>query len=208
MARRARSPQTHRKSGRRRRPLFLNRITRDDRGVVAVEAAIVTPLFLLIIIGVIEFGLAFKDQLAITSAVRAGARIASAEPRVTSMATDAAAQVAQEAAAVDMKNVNALWVYQADSSGHPVGAGGTFDSCSTNCVQFSWDSGSKTFVQTGGSWPATAQNACQGTQDSVGVYLSFTHPGVTKAIFNTLGLHSYTVMRLEPVPPLQSGGCK
>ena len=39
------------------------------------------PALLLLIVGLLEFGLAFKDQLAITSAVRAGARIASAEPR-------------------------------------------------------------------------------------------------------------------------------
>ena len=108
---------------------------RDDRGVAAVEAAIVTPIFLLVVIGVIEFGLAFKDQLAVTSAVRAGARIASAEPRTTTFATDAAAQVAREGSALDMSNVQALWVYQADASGHPVGAGGTFNSCATNCVR-------------------------------------------------------------------------
>jgi hypothetical protein len=179
---------------------------RDDRGIAAVEAAIVTPIFMLVVIGIIEFGLVFKDQLAITSAVRAGARIASAEPRTATFATDAAAQVAREGSALDMSDVQALWVYQADGSGHPVGAGGEFDSCATNCVVFSWD-GSQ-FVQTGGSWDATSQNACEGTQDSVGVYLSFKHPGVTQAFFDHLGLSSYTVMRFEPIPTLQTGGCK
>jgi hypothetical protein len=178
----------------------------NDRGVAAVEAAIVTPIFLLLVIGIIEFGLAFKDQLAITSAVRAGARIASAEPRTTTFATDAAAQVAREGSALDMKNVQALWVYQADASGHPVGAGGTFKSCATNCDVFSWSGSS--FVQTGGAWNVTSQNACQGTQDTVGVYLSFKHPSVTQAFFNYVGLSSYTVMRFEPIPALQTGGCK
>lgn len=201
----------HRRSGprrRSRRPLFFRRVTWDDRGVAAVEAAIVTPIFLLLVIGVIEFGLAFKDQLAITSAVRAGARIASAEPRVASFADDAAAQVAREGAALDMTDVTALWVYKADASGHPLGAGGTFNSCSSSCVQYSWSAGSKTFVRSGGSWPSTSQNACQGTQDSVGVYLGFSHPGVTKAFFSFLGLSSYTVMRLEPIPSMQAGGCQ
>jgi Flp pilus assembly protein TadG len=193
---------------RRRRPLFVNRIVRDDRGVAAVEAAIITPIFLLVVIGVIEFGLAFKDQLAITSAVRAGARIASAEPRIATFATDAASQVAREGSAIDMGDVQALWVYQADASGHPMGAGGTFNSCATNCVQFTWSSSSNTFVQTGGTWNATSQNACQGSQDAVGVYLSFKHPGVTQVFFNWLGLSSYTVMRFEPIPTMQTGGCK
>lgn len=202
----ARLPKMPRRTGRRRRPLFFNRIVRDDRGVAAVEAAIITPIFLLLIVGIIEFGLVFKDQLAITSAVRAGARIASAEPRTTTFATDAASQVAREGSAIDMSDVKALWVYQADSSGHPEGAGGTFNSCATNCVQFAW-SGS-TFVQSAGSWDPTSVNACEGTQDAVGVYLSFNHPGVTQAIFSSIGLSSYTVMRFEPIPSLQSGGCK
>jgi hypothetical protein len=184
----------------------LRRTGRDDRGIAAVEAAIVTPIFMLVVIGIIEFGLAFKDQLAVTSAVRAGARIASAEPRIATFATDAAAQVAREGSALDMNDVNALWVYQADASGHPVGAGGTFGSCATNCVVFGWNGSS--FVQTGGSWSPTAQDACQGTQDSVGVYLSFRHPGVTQTFFTSLGLSSYTVMRFEPIPSLQAGGCK
>jgi hypothetical protein len=191
---------------KRHRPLFLRRVTWDDRGVAAVEAAIITPIFLLLVFGIIEFGLVFKDQLAITSAVRAGARIASAEPRIATFADDAAAQVAQEGSALDMKDVKELWVYRADGSGHPQGAGGTFGSCSTDCIKYTW-SGS-TFVKSGGTWDSTKQNACQGTQDSVGVYLSFNHPGVTQTFFNAIGLSSYTVMRLEPIPTLQTGGCR
>jgi Flp pilus assembly protein TadG len=191
---------------RRRRRLLFGRLFRGDRGVAAVEAAIITPVLFLLLFGIIEFGLVFKDQLAITSAVRAGARIASAEPRIATFATDAAAQVAREGSAVDMTKVTALWVYQADATGHPVGAGGTFNSCATSCVKFSWNGSS--FIQASGSWLPTAQNACQGTQDSVGVYLAVDHMAVTKAIFNTLGLSSYTVMRFEPIPSMQTGGCK
>jgi hypothetical protein len=201
--------RAHRRAGGRRprhRPLFLRRVTWDDRGVAAVEAAIITPVFLLLVFGIIEFGLVFKDQLAITSAVRAGARIASAEPRVATFADDAAAQVAREGGALDMKDVKELWVYSADSTGHPLDAGGTFNSCSTNCVHYTW-SGSA-FVKSGGQWNSTSQDACQGEQDSVGVYLMFNHPGVTQAFFNSIGLSSYTVMRLEPIPTLQTGGCK
>lgn len=196
-----------RRDDTRRRSRF-GRLLRNDRGVAAVEAAIITPVFLLLLIGIIEFGLVFKDQLAITSAVRAGARIASAEPRIATFAADAASQVAREGSAIDMTQVEALWVYKADQSGHPVGAGGTFGSCSSSCVQFAWAKASKTFVQTGASWASSEQNACQGTQDSVGVYLSFTHPGVTQAIFDSIGLNSYTVMRLEPIPTMESGGCR
>src|SRR5579875_2493253 len=122
----------------------------DDRGVTAIEAALITPIFFLVLIGIIEYGLVFKDQLAVTSAVRAGARMASAEPRQATFATDAAAQVAREGSALDLSNAKALWIYQADASGHPVGSGGTFSSCATNCDVFTWNGSS--FVQTSGSW--------------------------------------------------------
>lgn len=179
-----------------------------ERGATAVETAVVIPVLLLLLVGIIEFGLAFKDQLAITSAVRAGARIAAAEPRYANFAQDAANAVAKEGAAVDLADVQALWVYQADSTGHPVGAGGSFDSCSSNCIKYSYDGATKSFVQASGAWPAANQNACQGQQDSIGVYLQFKHTGMTTMIFDSLGLSSYTVMRLEPVPALNAGGCQ
>jgi hypothetical protein len=176
--------------------------------VAAVEAAIITPVLMLLVFGIIEFGLAFKDQLAVTSAVRAGARIASAEPRFAGFATDAAGQVAREGGALNLTAVQELWVYRADSSGHPVGAGGTFNSCATDCIHFTWSAAGGQFAQSSGSWSPTSQDACQGEQDSVGVYLKFRHAGVTQVFFSALGLHSYTVMRLEPIPAMQSGGCK
>lgn len=42
-----------------------------------VEAALATPVFLLIVIGVMEFGLALKDYLAMSSGTRAAVRTAS-----------------------------------------------------------------------------------------------------------------------------------
>jgi hypothetical protein len=185
----------------------LRAARQSDRGVAAIEAAIVIPVFVMLVIGVVEFGLAFKDKLAVTSAVRAGARIASAEPRYANFATDAAGQVAREGGALDMTQVTSLWVYQADATGHPMGAGGGFGSCSTNCIKFSWSASSNAFVVSSGSWPPASQNACQGSQDSVGVYLSFNHAAVTHVFFSSLNLTSYTVMRFEPIPALQAGGC-
>lgn len=172
-----------------------------QRGSVAVEAAVVTPVLLLIFLGILEFGLAYKDQLAVTSAVRAGARIASAEPRIATFAQDAAAAVAREGAALDLTKVTALWVYQADGSGDPPA------SCVSDCIAFSYDASSQTFVQSGGSWAYTSQNACVGEQDSVGVYLSYQHPAATDVFFRTITETSHTVMRLEPIPSMQAGGC-
>lgn len=178
------------------------RRARADRGAVAVEAALVIPVLLLIVVAITEFGLAYKDQLAVTSAVRAGARMASAEPRIATFAQDAADAVAREGAALDLTQVTALWVYKADTSGNPP------SSCSTNCISFSYSSATKKFVQSSGSWAYTSQDACVGEQDSVGVYLAYKHSAITHVLFSSVSLTSRTVMRLEPIPSMQTGGCK
>jgi Flp pilus assembly protein TadG len=187
-------------------------VRRSERGAVAVEAALITPVLVLILFGIIEFGLVFKDDLAITSAVRAGARMGSAEPEVSTFAQDAANQVGREGTALDPTKITQLWVYRADPAninkdGRPVGGSvnsdGTFSNCTT-CVKFTWNSSSKTFVPRSDSpgWNGTTINACQNdpNRDSVGVYMEFKHSAVTGLIFNNMTLHSHTVMSFEPQP--------
>jgi Flp pilus assembly protein TadG len=50
---------------------------RDDEGASAVELALVMPVLLLILFGIIEFGLAFSRNIAITNAAHEGARVVS-----------------------------------------------------------------------------------------------------------------------------------
>ena len=50
--------------------------TGSDAGAAAVEFAIVVPLLLALILGMIEFGFMFQAQLAVTHAAREGARLA------------------------------------------------------------------------------------------------------------------------------------
>jgi TadE-like protein len=49
---------------------------RSEEGQAIVEFAIVAPLLALLLAGIIQFGVAFRDYLAITDAVRVGARAA------------------------------------------------------------------------------------------------------------------------------------
>lgn len=51
----------------------------NDRGATALEFAIVAPLLLILIIGMLEFGLMYNAQLAITHGAREGARLASVD---------------------------------------------------------------------------------------------------------------------------------
>jgi hypothetical protein len=48
---------------------------RDNRGQALLEFALVLPILLLLVFGIIEFGLIFFDNLVITQAAREGARV-------------------------------------------------------------------------------------------------------------------------------------
>jgi hypothetical protein len=56
----------------------VDRSRRRERGATIIEAAIISPIFFLLIFGIIEVGGAYKDKLAIGNAVTAGARTGSA----------------------------------------------------------------------------------------------------------------------------------
>ncbi|MHB0977403.1 MAG: TadE/TadG family type IV pilus assembly protein [Candidatus Aquicultorales bacterium] len=60
--------------------MLLNKPTRrrlhDAKGASSVEFAILMPVLILILFGIVEFGLAYRDYLSITHAAREGARLA------------------------------------------------------------------------------------------------------------------------------------
>ena len=57
------------------RPLRRAQI-RGSRGAAAVEFALLLPVFLLVIAGIVDFGRAFFTQITLTNAAREGARAA------------------------------------------------------------------------------------------------------------------------------------
>ncbi|MEJ7569950.1 MAG: TadE family protein [Gaiellaceae bacterium] len=55
---------------------MLSRKLRSENGQTATELALVLPVFCLLLFGVIQFGIVFKNYVTLTDAVRAGARTA------------------------------------------------------------------------------------------------------------------------------------
>jgi Flp pilus assembly protein TadG len=47
---------------------------REDRGAVAVEFALVFPILIAMLLGIVEFGFAYNTQVTVTNAAREGAR--------------------------------------------------------------------------------------------------------------------------------------
>jgi Flp pilus assembly protein TadG len=192
--------------GRGRKRIF------GERGAAAIEAAIVTPLVMALLFGIIEFGFLFKDYLAVAGAVRAGVRIASANPRMSTFAQLAANEVATTGGAMNFNDVQQMWVYKVDAvTDKPIGFT-NFSDC-TVCVKFSWNAGTKAFVPASGtpSWPASSQNACSsvsvgGPPDRIGVYLQLKHYAFTRLVFSSVNIAEDSVLTLEPMPVL--AGCK
>ena len=54
----------------------FTRIRRDSSGAELVEAALTFPLLLLVVLGILDFGLLFQQYEVITNAAREGARVA------------------------------------------------------------------------------------------------------------------------------------
>jgi hypothetical protein len=52
----------------------VRRSGRDDRGAAAVEFALVVPVLVLMVVGIIDYGLYFTDRLAVKQGIREGAR--------------------------------------------------------------------------------------------------------------------------------------
>ncbi len=54
----------------------ISEVQHDEKGQTATELALVLPVFCLLLFGVIQFGILFKNYVTLTDAVRAGARTA------------------------------------------------------------------------------------------------------------------------------------
>jgi Flp pilus assembly protein TadG len=79
----------------------------DDRGAAAVEFALVLPILVIILFGVIEFGGVYNAQLMLTGAAREGARemaIAGVAAEAEAVALDAAAGIAPADLDVDFSS--------------------------------------------------------------------------------------------------------
>jgi Flp pilus assembly protein TadG len=58
----------------RRATQHLRRLLRDDAGSPAVEFALIAPLLLLMLFGIIQVGIAFNNDVELTDSVRTGGR--------------------------------------------------------------------------------------------------------------------------------------
>jgi hypothetical protein len=155
------------------------------------------PLLIALIIGISEFGLAFKDWLSVSNASREGARMGAvvgndidADCFILGAITEAFA------AAADPGQIQELWIFKANSDGSPSAQrniysylGGPVDDCT------SWGSTI--------GWPSVNRQVIAGSTplDILGVRITYQHDWVTGIAPFFTGSATWTedtIMRLEP----------
>ncbi len=173
----------------------------QERGAVLVEAAIVLPILLLLVAGVVEFGVGFHEASSMAAAARAGARSASAMPKNQSFAVAAADAATQQLGGITSTAPQSIWIFHvATGTNGPIG--GSLVTC-TECQGFPWDPATKRFDTSrslGNSpWQVAAQNACGASvSDEVGVAVLLDHKYMFGVFGGTKKMQRTAVMRLEP----------
>jgi TadE-like protein len=191
-----------------------------ERGAVVVEAALVTPILMAMILGIVELALLMKDDVALTSAVRNGGRIASANansgqsgtsqggycdagcdpansPYFAQMASDA---IERAGSALPKNSIDELWVYKANDKGYPGAPSSTTWTCGTDCIRYRWVD-NVGFRYVSGTWRSKTINACANQNpDQVGVYMKATHSFLTGFFSKSAAIEDHAVFSFEPLP--------
>lgn len=180
----------------RRRPVHRHGVHRStERGQGLVEFAMVVPLFMILLLGLLEFGFVFDHTMTLNYATREGARSGAAfaagntttMPCATSTDVDkhviAAVQRVLEApgSPIALSTINDIQIYKANSSGG-------VSSGQTNVWDYNAGGGpivdgvALDFSQTSQGWNAcTRDNSWSGgvAPDSLGVSISYQYQYVT-----------------------------
>jgi len=82
-------------------PQMIKKKTKDERGQTMTEFALVLPIMLVMLLGIIQFGVAFNNYVTLTDAVRAGARKAAVSRSSSDPAGACRAQVLAAAGSLD-----------------------------------------------------------------------------------------------------------
>jgi hypothetical protein len=212
---------------RRRRGLVARgfRLRASERGAVAVETALVTPVLLIVLLGIVELPMLIRDYVAVTSAARTGARVAAASPDSGSCVPNAADvtpcpangspnfvqlaadAVARNGSALAPESIQYILVYKANAAGYPGSLSAMPTSCAgiPSCVSFTWNQTAAAFRYSSGTWDSRTVNACFPSNiDSVGVQVVADHKFLSGMLGSSVAMSDHAVMTFEPLRP---GSC-
>lgn len=181
----------------------------ENRGVAVIEAAFVTPVFFILVLGIAEIGLAMNDYLGLANTVRGGARTASASGNNVYSDYGILQSMKREASAIERTKIKFMVVYkpsafgeapsQTCQQGTPVtGVCNVYLSGDLNRPES--DFGCRPDRNLDRFWcPSSRVVSLSGSgSEYVGVWMKIEHPWLTKMFGDVKTLTDSSVIRLEP----------
>ena len=188
------------------------RRARGERGSVLVEAAFITPVLFFLLFSVLEFGMAFRDYLAVANTTRDGARAASVFANNTSADFDVLQAIANSSNVISRRDIQKIVIYKASGPNTPVptncttSAAGILATCNvysaTALDLAKTEFGCRSDRNLDRYWCPTARKVAEsgpnGPPDYIGVWIKVNHTWVTGLFGNSVTFRDSTVMRIEP----------
>jgi hypothetical protein len=184
----------------------VRRRSRGERGAALVEAAIVSPVIILLVFGMIEFGLVFRDYLTVANTTRSAARVGSAAGADADADYDILQALRGASSAIDATTIEKIIVFEATSPTGGVPVDCVSAPVSGKCNHYDgsdFSRPSSDFTCTGSApdrfWcPTDRVDRQSGPPDWIGVYVEVRHDYVTGLFGSTRMIKDTTVMRIEP----------
>ncbi|MEZ5243940.1 MAG: pilus assembly protein [Acidimicrobiales bacterium] len=189
-----------------------NRRMRGERGATLVESALITPLLLLFVFGIFEFGFAFRDYLTVSNATHDGAR----EVSVAGNSADADYRmlraIQRGSAALPDDALEQIIVFKATGPGDspdPSCFSGSQAGLCNVYVPSDFNRAADEFGCNGSStvtpnapddaWCPTTRQVSVGTGlDYVGVWMQTTHTYITGLFGTSVTMDDQIILKVEP----------
>ena len=165
--------------------------SKRQRGQALVEFTIVVPVFMFLLLGMMEFGFAFSDRLTLGNATREGARVGASlvtgstttctgDPAGVDISIVASMQFILKSGGsdVDLSHINSIRIFKASSTGTQVG-GYVNTWTYTPGAGPDADSGPGVerldFSPSSTGWTACSRDNGSGNPDSIGVSINYQY---------------------------------
>jgi len=173
-----------------------------EDGATLVEAAIILPVLILIIVTIMELGLAFKDFLTTDFAAKEGVRVGALAGNDVDADCDIIQSVVDGYGATDFANLQGITIFQVSVSGSPVG--GTSNTWTfpnnpgddpSDCADWSQSAPA--------AWPSTTRDVLVGggaDLDILGITIDTRHDWITGVPpwRGQMNIVRTAIQRLEP----------
>jgi Flp pilus assembly protein TadG len=182
---------------------------RGDRGAILAEAALLSPFFITLIFGMLEFGGAFRDYLTLSTTTAAGARQGAIQGTNADANYQIIKSMAKASGAMPVSQIQDVKIWKATAA--DTGPPSTCDAAHF-CDDYS-GSALQTYLteptaSESSNWfnctlepnwcPSTRVVIVTGPPDYIGVYMQINHQWLTGLFGKTKSMSNTTVSQLEP----------